>query len=287
MPIVDQLQEHVDRSDKQRKKRIDRLVRRIELAIVSLAQRINLEGLDSTGVQPIVTIGDAITELEGELTPEVAADLIELYEEELKVLIETYRITHGVNVFGAADADVVDALMDIQLDVQGKILNKHFAGINETIVANILTGQDINLNVVLRDFSGRIAGNVKTEVTTGLSVFGRTVNARKQDEIADSDDPHFMYIGSLDEITRQFCLAVLSTRTPPIYRLSEINKMTNNQIPNVRLTGGGYNCRHEWIMIPESRIREVRDDFKRFKDEKDIVEKRAKGIAKARREGNV
>lgn len=94
----------------------------------------------------------------------------------------------------------------------------------------------------------RSESQIRTLYDTSVSVYGRQVEA-----LVATDDPEtpFLYVGPDDEVTRPFCQAHVGNR----YTRVEINALANGQLPNVFLTGGGYNCRHSWIEV--SRVGSV------------------------------
>lgn len=83
---------------------------------------------------------------------------------------------------------------------------------------------------------------IRTLYDTGVSIFGRQVEA-----IQAGDDPatRFAYFGPIDEKVRPFCLEHVGK----VYARAEIDALDNGQIDNVFLTGGGYNCRHQWMEV--------------------------------------
>jgi hypothetical protein len=66
-------------------------------------------------------------------------------------------------------------------------------------------------------------------------------------------DQLYWYAGPADGLVRPFCREHLGK----VYTRPEIDAMENNQLPNVFLTGGGYNCRHLWM--PISRVSSLAD----------------------------
>ena len=56
----------------------------------------------------------------------------------------------------------------------------------------------------------------------------------------------YEYGGPVDIKIRPFCGALMAANKN--YSRDQINKMDNDQLPNVFLTCGGYNCRHVWLM---------------------------------------
>lgn len=109
--------------------------------------------------------------------------------------------------------------------------------------------------------------NVATLYDTSVSVYGREVEA-----IQAGDNPKalFMYVGPADAKTRKWCLRYVGR----VLTRREIDKLDNGQLGQPFLTGGGYNCRHQWTEIsPASelaglqkskrRVPEVRADVRR------------------------
>jgi len=57
--------------------------------------------------------------------------------------------------------------------------------------------------------------------------------------------PLYVYVGPVDAVVRPFCLQHVGR----VYTRAEIDALDNGQLPNVFVTGGGYNCRHLWAPI--------------------------------------
>ena len=104
---------------------------------------------------------------------------------------------------------------------------------------------------LLEDLSDAVdveEGRLRTLYDTTISIFGRQVEAMK----AQPDDV-FAYVGPVDAKLRPFCRAHIGK----VYTKAEIDALDNGQLPNVFLTGGGYNCRHVWQVV--SKFSELRD----------------------------
>lgn len=86
---------------------------------------------------------------------------------------------------------------------------------------------------------------LRTQYDTTVSILGRQVEAIKADP---EPDTRFLYAGPDDQKTRSFC----EERVNQVYTRAEIEQMDNGQIPNVFLTGGGYNCRHVWMEVVDA-----------------------------------
>jgi len=90
----------------------------------------------------------------------------------------------------------------------------------------------------------------RTLYDTAVSVFTRQVEAMKSS--GEADEP-FVYVGPVDGVMRPFCRA----RVGKVYTRAAIDAMDNKQLPNVFLTGGGFNCRHTWHAV--SKFSTLRD----------------------------
>jgi hypothetical protein len=91
---------------------------------------------------------------------------------------------------------------------------------------------------------------IRTLYDTSISIYGRQVEALLSDE---SEEPVYAYMGPADEKTRDFCLEHVGK----VYTREQIDELDNGQLNDVFLTGGGYNCRHQWMEV--SRFSELSD----------------------------
>ncbi len=107
----------------------------------------------------------------------------------------------------------------------------------------------------LKDLLDDLATALDVELHEARTFYDTTVNifARQVEALKSSEDDVFAYLGPADLKTRPFCHA----RVGKVYTKPEIDAMNNGQLPNVFLTGGGYNCRHSWIAV--SKLSELRE----------------------------
>jgi len=91
----------------------------------------------------------------------------------------------------------------------------------------------------LLDISARRA---RTIYDTAISTFTRQV---AQVNTTGEPDEAFFYVGPVDSKIRAFCL----DHVGKVFTRDRIDQMDNGQLPNVFLTGGGYNCRHMWRRV--------------------------------------
>ncbi len=88
----------------------------------------------------------------------------------------------------------------------------------------------------------------RTLADTAQNVFFRTasdVQFRRIEEAYPEEKRLYVYSGPDDKITRPFCHRLLQRKRA--FTRQEIDAMDNQQLPNVALTGGGWNCRHSFI----------------------------------------
>jgi hypothetical protein len=82
----------------------------------------------------------------------------------------------------------------------------------------------------------------RTIYDTAVSTFSRQIEQLQAD---GTDDELFVYVGPFDEKNRTFC----EHRVGRVYERQAIDAMDNGQLPDVFITGGGYNCRHTWKRV--------------------------------------
>lgn len=88
--------------------------------------------------------------------------------------------------------------------------------------------------------SDKAAAHAYTLAETGAGQYFATLSDRKYNQ-AGID--RFRYDGPRDKLIRPFC----RQRIGKVYTRPQIARMSNGQIPNVMVSRGGFNCRHQWI----------------------------------------
>jgi hypothetical protein len=69
-------------------------------------------------------------------------------------------------------------------------------------------------------------------------------------ELPATIEATYKYGGPDDRVTRQFChVLVQLSQTGKTWTRDEIDAMENGQIPGVLTSCGGFNCRHQWLMV--------------------------------------
>lgn len=92
------------------------------------------------------------------------------------------------------------------------------------------------------DVAGLTQRQARTLYDTAVSTYTRQV---EQLHASGEDDELYVYVGPADARMREFC----EDRVGKVYDRKAIDAMDNGQLPNVFLSGGGYNCRHTWKRV--------------------------------------
>jgi hypothetical protein len=91
-------------------------------------------------------------------------------------------------------------------------------------------------------------GQAATEARTQTAVYARAISNAYADE---SGVPiGFAYGGPDDGLTRPFCQACVGWWFSP--ELVRGLDNAQNGLPHPLESGGGYNCRHQWLAVPLS-----------------------------------
>lgn len=98
-----------------------------------------------------------------------------------------------------------------------------------------------------------------TLAATGVSTFYRTIAdagyQRIENELEGSGtEIQYTYVGppATDKLIRPFCSRLMQKAAAgQTWTRKQITAMNNGQLPNVFATGGGYNCRHQWVIALE------------------------------------
>jgi hypothetical protein len=133
-------------------------------------------------------------------------------------------------------AELSDAVADLAQTAQSKALFSR----------GITTMSDLT-NTLVRH-TGQSIPQAETLAATGLTKYYRQVGKLTYDAIEDGPlgPQRYIYMGPNDVMTRPFCKDLLRHNHPRT--MEEIKNLDNGQLPNPFISGGGYNCRHQWVM---------------------------------------
>jgi hypothetical protein len=145
----------------------------------------------------------------------------------------------------AWSAETLDAFHDIKLREMLEVGDAAIRRIEQTLLRGIVGAQDRAelLNEVVAELEISLP-KARTIYDTSLSEFSRVAVTSTATGAADEA---FLYSGPIDGLTRPFCLE----RVGRVFVRADIDEMDNGQLDNTLITGGGYNCRHTWLPVPE------------------------------------
>jgi hypothetical protein len=98
-----------------------------------------------------------------------------------------------------------------------------------------------------------VLARAETIADTAITTWYRTLNDlnfRAMESNAPGVVYRYRYIGPDDEKTRLFCQRLVEA--DETYTREQISAMNNLQLPDVWITGGGFNCRHAWYLAFEA-----------------------------------
>lgn len=146
-----------------------------------------------------------------------------------------------LNLLNGIKASTVDMLDSAMTTVAGTAVTRGLFG-----VAGLRFGALVE--TLTEKFQLGI-GRARSIADTAMSTWYRTAADRAFQAIAADLPQHelkYRYSGPDDKLTRPFCRHMLAV--DKAYTRDQIEKMDNGQLPNVFLTCGGWNCRHQWVM---------------------------------------
>lgn len=100
-----------------------------------------------------------------------------------------------------------------------------------------------------------LPSQLRTAAATAIMMYYRTVAEQNYAAIEKQEELRFKYAGppSGDPKIRPFCQGLMSqVEGGRSWTRPEIDNMDNGQLPNVFVTCGGYNCRHQFVVLPKA-----------------------------------
>ena len=212
------------------------------MRILRGAGKMFMDEMDKAGYQRLVTA--FVGEFKGTLPflQETIARLGESVNKKWPSLDFTQR---DLNLLSSVQVNAAASITDVVDSVAGQAITKGMFGL-----AGLRFG---SLVEVLTEKFEESIGKARTIADTAMSTWYRTAADRAY-QIIEKDVPEmelrYEYSGPNDFLVRPFCRRLLSLAKS--YTREQIDSMSNNQLPMVFLTGGGWNCRHQWILSVKS-----------------------------------
>jgi hypothetical protein len=273
--VIDAHDSEVSRSVDQLQTRLDSIIRKIEVGLIAMLTA-NL-AVKSGRVVPtagnVRLIESLPTLFEQQLQDAgfdaALASFLTDFNDQFDYFDELLRAS-GVKTpveFTAADRDFFTArkaavaLVLSDLAYQGA-QRARFQGL-----LSISGDTPVDLSAAVSKSIGTVVPAIVRQAQTDIFTFYRSVADRGY-AIVQKSEPQalrYVYAGppATDPLIRVFCkrlmAQVVESRT---WTRAEIDAMDNGQLPNVFVTCGGYNCRHQWRLALEKEIRRLADHIR-------------------------
>jgi hypothetical protein len=207
-----------------------------------------LDGLSEgkkSSIEAASTLGSMLNGLKKKGLNKEVARIREIYAEELRYINDEFAEQGIKKALTAVDKKSIDALIGIQVSKTTNQIERYGIDIQSQVMSQVIFGKKPDIKKIQKELSPKLAANLKTEITTAVSSFNRSVTFAKAEDLGIDS---FRYTGPNDNKTRVFCKGLLKRR-PAIYTRSEILALDNGQGLPVSTHGGGFNCRHTWVPV--------------------------------------
>lgn len=199
-----------------------------------------LDAMDEAGYQRLVTA--FVGEFPGQLP--YLNEILQTLSDQVQggLPIANLSADPVLSTFQLSAADALNAVVE---GVAGSVMQR-----------SMLSVGGLEFGELAQTLAEKLAVSVPRAVglaDTAMTTFMRTATDRAYQAIEQSEprqDLEYKYSGPEDKLTRVFCEHLLEMDKG--YTREQIGKMDNHQLPNVLLTGGGWNCRHQWILSTTS-----------------------------------
>lgn len=230
---------------KEQDERVDTFIANFSLWFESSIEDI-LDEVSLGNSKPAAAVGGLITGMYERGLVDELNKMGEVYGRELASIRREFEADNLE--FQLVDSETVRALIEYRVeDIENKAVNV-IGSLRPLILENIITGDRPDFKSLEETVNSQLINYAKTEFNTAIANFDRTVTYVQAKKIGIKK---FLYIGPNDKITRPFCRAILTQKSPPIYTEEEIKGLDNGQGLNVQQSAGGYNCRHEWSPVSD------------------------------------
>lgn len=158
-------------------------------------------------------------------------------------VLKTSSIANKAATLSAFDVEALTAFKELRLADLFDVADDVGRALWRTVLDGVLSVRPTDELITdvedLIDASWNVA---RTVYDTAVSTYGRQVD---QLQSSGRPDEAFLYVGPVDGKARPFCL----DHVGKVFTRTQIDAMDNGQLPNVLLTGGGYNCRHAFKRV--------------------------------------
>ena len=207
------------------------------MQILRGAGRLFMSEMDKAGYQRLVNA--FVGEFRGTLP--FLQETLELLGEQVGRKWSMDFTRDDLNLLGAVQANTAAGLTGAIEAVAGQAITRGLFGVAglrfDSLVETLTTRFETSI------------GRATSLGNTAMSTFYRTASDRAF-QVISRDLPEqvlrYRYSGPVDKLERPFCRHL--TSVAKAYTREQIDRMNNGQLPGVFTTGGGWNCRHLWIL---------------------------------------
>lgn len=198
------------------------------------------KALDAHGYQRLVSA--FTTEFPGQLP--FLNEIVDWLGEQTVTPFPPINFTaQNLNVLGAVASNATTSLMAVMDNAASVAMTRGLFSIGGLQFSDLIE--------TIADKLNNSIPQATTVADTSMSVFMRTATDERFKAMT-RDQPGFVmrykYAGPDDKVTRPFCHAVLAATRKEAFTREDIDGLDNGQLPNVWITGGGWNCRHIWLV---------------------------------------
>ena len=209
----------------------------IKVQVDTVEQLMDLKGRKSTE-EFLLFIQDLNVK---EIIRAKAANAINIYDASHGVMLQT------IQGFAALSEQTLQALKNYSTESLLNQLDNMAQIIKKEVVNGIIAGT--TAKTVLEAVQGQGAlspRQLQTLIDTAMNEYSRSVTKVMIDKMPK--DTKYVYIGALDDRTRDECLDMMSK-----------GELTQKEIidefgEDVFINGGGYNCRHKWEIAVQDKF---------------------------------
>jgi hypothetical protein len=192
-----------------------------------------------------------------------AGEFVSSQQQMIDKIAEEYRLFGYKSKIGGTSRVAINELMRSNYEVIEKIgkdaTDKLYTAIFQGLVTD--KGLDASMKTIQRAAETHIGEKIKNFRTVADTEYMKFNRGVMETISGQTGWDKRVYTGPVDNVIRPFCLE----RVGNTYTIDEISRMKNGQTDNVLLTGGGFNCRHSWVAVPDDF--DIDSDIKQDLDE--------------------
>jgi len=216
--------------------------------------RLLIPKLQNLSAAELIEVGKSINFLQEMDALGLSDALANLYNSFDGEVTKVIKLASALNVPGITEANVgaIRYMAELELAAFAAEAKVYAADIQRELIRGMMTGTPTN-ELAARLGTEFIGGKMLTGPQKRVvmnDAFSRLSNATTRKVFEDAPDQRFIYVGPLDNVTRDECANVLSAQPAEGFTADEINGLGGVDFDS----RGGWNCRHDWVAVAPERI---------------------------------